>query len=129
MAGIFEARFRMELAIDGAFMTAEIFGRNEYQVVDVEPNHEMGSILELIQYVAPQVGHVPTHTEGGQGTQDAAGVEFPGVIRVVEITVGSEVVMRDHGICTFRIKVLRNTLHRQLLSLAGVMSELAGTQS
>src|SRR6266436_7040492 len=99
MAGIFEASFRMELAIDCALMTAEIFGSNEHQIVDVEPNHEMGSILELIQYVAPQIGHVPAHTEGGQGTQDAAGVEFPGVVGIIQVAMWGKVIAGDH--CTF----------------------------
>src|SRR5258708_18748682 len=96
MAGIFEARFRMELAVDGAFMTAEIFGSNEQQVIDVEPNHEMGSILELVQYIAPQVGHVPAHTKRGKRAQHAARVELPAVVGIIQVAMWGKVITGDH---------------------------------
>src|SRR6266446_1218546 len=98
-AGIFKASFRVQMADNGAAVTFEVFGSDQYRPVNLEANGEVCGILKLVAHVATEIGHVPAHTQGGQGTQDAAGVEFPGVIRVVEITVGSEVVVRDHGIC------------------------------
>ncbi len=86
----------MELAVDRAFMPAEIFGRDEYQVVDVESNREMGSILELVQYVTPQVGHVPAHTKRGKRAQHATRVELPAVVGIIQVAMWSKVIAGDH---------------------------------
>src|SRR5258708_6840198 len=96
MAGIFEASFGMELAVGRAFMPAEIFGRDEYEVVDVGSNREMGRILELVQYVTPQVGQVPAHTKRGRRAQRETRVELPGVVGIVEVAMWSKVIDGDH---------------------------------
>src|SRR5437763_16739040 len=77
-------------------MAAEVFGSDQHQVVDFQSYGEMCSILELVAYVAAKVGHMPAHSKGSHRTQYATRVEFPGVIGIIQVAMGGEVVVGDH---------------------------------
>jgi hypothetical protein len=64
VAGIFKAVFGMQVAGDGAFMTTKVFGRDEYHIVYLEADGEMGSILELVVDITAKVGYMPAHAKG-----------------------------------------------------------------
>ena len=95
-ATVFEVIFGMELAVDCAFMTAEIFGRDEHQFVDVESYGEMCRILELIQDIASQVRHMPSHAERWDGAENAARIKLPAVVGIIQVTMWGKVVAGDH---------------------------------
>ena len=77
-------------------MAAEVFGSDQYQVVDFQSYSKMCSILELVAYVAAKVGHMPAHAERSHRTQYATRVEFPGVIGIIQVAMRGEVVVGDH---------------------------------
>lgn len=94
-AGVFEAIFGMELAVDCAFMAAEIIGRDEHQFVDVESYGEMSRILELIQGIASQVRHMPAHAERWDGAENAARIKLPRVVGIIKVPIRGKIVTRD----------------------------------
>src|ERR1051326_1437056 len=77
-------------------MAAEVLGRDEYQVVDFHSYGEMGSILELVACIAAEIGYMPTHSQRRQRTQHATGVEFPGVIGIIQVAMRGKIVVGDH---------------------------------
>ena len=86
----------MKLAVDDAFVVAKVFGCDEYLIVYFEANREMGCILKLVADVAPEIGHMSAHAQRLQRTQHPARIEFPAVVGVIQVTVGSKIVMGDH---------------------------------
>src|SRR6266566_5430416 len=95
-AGIFEAILGVERTVDGTAMTTEVFASDEYQVVYFQSHCEMGGVLELVAYVASQVRYMPAHAQGSHRTQYATGIEFPGVIGIIQVAMWGEVVVGDH---------------------------------
>jgi hypothetical protein len=50
----------MRLAVEGAFVVANVFAGDESMVVDVEGTREMGRIVELVPDVPPEMGYMPS---------------------------------------------------------------------
>jgi hypothetical protein len=56
----------MKLAVDGAFVVANVFGWDESVGVDAEGTREMSRVVELVPDVPPEMGYMPS------GARDAA---------------------------------------------------------
>src|ERR1700694_3915208 len=95
-AVIFKAIFAMQRAVNRAFLSAEIVRRDKDGLAYFETNVEMSGILKLVIDIAAQIRDVPTHSQRLQRTQHSAGIEFPGMIGIVQIAVWGKIVMRNH---------------------------------
>src|SRR2546422_3137411 len=93
----------MELAVDCAFMAAKVFGSHKHKVMNLQADGEMSGILKLVMYIAAKVGYVPAHAKRLERTQYAAGVEFPGMIGVINIPIGGVIIMGNHRLYSIQI--------------------------
>src|SRR6266516_891493 len=131
--GIFKTIFRMKLAVDSAFVAAKVFGSDKHKVMNLKPDGEMRGILKLVMHIAAKVRCMPAHTKRFQRTQDATWVEFPGMVGVINIPIGSENIVRDH--CLYSIQILLFNLKNGISgnppgrSIGGVRDKSAPTRS
>ena len=66
-AGILEAAFRMQLAVNDALLTVKIVRRDKHVFMNLHPKREMSRILKLVPHITSEVGYMPTHVERCNG--------------------------------------------------------------
>jgi len=95
-ASILEAIPGVQVAHDDTMMTIEIPRSQQREFPYFQPDHQMRRILKLIACIAPEVGNMPAHAEWRQRAQDSAGVEFPTVVRIIQVPMWGKIIVRDH---------------------------------
>ena len=93
---IFKAIFGVQLAVDRTFLATKILRRDQHKMVDLQSNREVSRILKLVINIAPQVRHVPAHSQRSHRTQHPAGIEFPGVIGIIQVPMWGKIIVGDH---------------------------------
>src|SRR5579883_1174412 len=81
--GVLKAVFRMETALDKAIMTLEILRGDQHTLAYFQTKREVGGIVKLVAHVAAKVGDMPAHSQRRQRTQDAAGIQLPGMVGII----------------------------------------------
>ncbi len=95
-AGILEAIPGVQVAHDDTVITIEIPRGQQHEIPYFQSDHQMRCILKLIACITPEVGNMPAHAEWRQRAQDSTGIEFPTVVRIIQVPVRGKIILGDH---------------------------------